>query len=108
MHHRDSVYRSFANLFGIDEEAEQVGYGSETKEERDERLKEEEAERSRTEKWQWIGLIHRLAGGDPTKFEEVTRMNFVLCMNILSYEKTFNIKPRVESMPKNVGKSGRI
>lgn len=38
-------------------------------------------------KWGWYQSIHKLAGGDVFKLEEVTRLSFHKCMTFLSYEK---------------------
>lgn len=36
-------------------------------------------------RWSWFGLIEKLAGGDVTKFETVTKQPAILCLNLLSY-----------------------
>jgi hypothetical protein len=38
-------------------------------------------------RWQWYGIIEKLAKGDITKFDEVCRQNFLACLNLLSYWK---------------------
>jgi len=52
-------------------------------------------------------MLHRLAGGDPTRYEAVTKLNFVLCMNTLAYEKSYNIVPRVRGF-QNAPDAARI
>lgn len=37
------------------------------------------------EKWQWISMVDRLSNGDITKHTEIYEMNYVYCLNILSY-----------------------
>jgi hypothetical protein len=37
------------------------------------------------EKWQWISMVDRLSDGDITKHSEIYEMNYVYCLNILSY-----------------------
>jgi hypothetical protein len=53
------------------------------------RLMQEElkAQQEESSKWSWMGVIEKLANGDITKFEEVTKMEFILCLNWLSYWK---------------------
>jgi hypothetical protein len=48
-----------------------------------------ESEKQRGE-WSWIGLIHRLCGGDITKTDLVLRKTFMECLIWLSYEKIKN------------------
>ena len=36
-------------------------------------------------KWSWISMIDRLSNGDVTKHEEIYEMNYIQCLNILSY-----------------------
>lgn len=38
-------------------------------------------------RWGWFGFIDRLANGDPTKYEAVSELNFIMCLNTLSYWK---------------------
>lgn len=37
------------------------------------------------EKWNWISMVDRLSDGDITKHEEVYKINYIYCLNILSY-----------------------
>ena len=37
--------------------------------------------------WGWYNSIYSLAGGDVTKFEQVTRLNVFQCFTHLTYEK---------------------
>lgn len=52
-------------------------------------------------RWSWFALIEKLAKGDVTKFDEVCRQNFIMCLNLLSYwkEKEQEIK-RLEDQQK--------
>lgn len=36
-------------------------------------------------RWSWFAVLEKLAKGDVTKFDEVSNMNFILCLNLLSY-----------------------
>ena len=38
-------------------------------------------------RWSWFQMIDTLAEGDITKFDQVTDLNFILCLNKLSYNK---------------------
>jgi hypothetical protein len=33
----------------------------------------------------WIAMIHRLAGGDITKHDAVYKLNYIECLNLLSF-----------------------
>lgn len=53
------------------------------------RLMKEELKKSNEEnaRWSWFGVIEKLCDGDITKYEEVTKANFILALNWLSYWK---------------------
>ena len=36
-------------------------------------------------RWMWFAVLEKLAHGDVTKFDEIARQNFILCLNLLSY-----------------------
>lgn len=65
-------------------------------------MTDEEIEKTREElrkesesgfgRWAWFGILEKLADGDITKFDEVSRMNFILCLNLLSYWKERDAK----------------
>lgn len=38
-------------------------------------------------KWNWIGLIWKLSGGDITKVDFILRLPFTQCLIWLAYEK---------------------
>lgn len=38
-------------------------------------------------RWDWFAIFEILSQGDITKFEAVGKMNFILCLNLLSYWK---------------------
>jgi hypothetical protein len=58
----------------------------------DSRTKREVMQEERRQKrWGWYSCLHRLAGGDLTKFEEIAEMNLITCLNHLSYLKENNI-----------------
>lgn len=38
-------------------------------------------------RWGWYMMIDRLAGGDILKHEDVTRLNFIQCLNKLAFLK---------------------
>jgi hypothetical protein len=38
-----------------------------------------------------FGLVYDLAGGDKTKAEQIEKMNFLSCLDWLSYKKELNI-----------------
>lgn len=38
----------------------------------------------------WHGVVSRLASDDITKFEQVLNLNFVMCLNHLSYLKSIS------------------
>lgn len=38
-------------------------------------------------RWGWFGVIDKLAQGDITRYDEVTKQNFIMCLNYLSYHK---------------------
>jgi hypothetical protein len=40
--------------------------------------------------YSWFGTLYGLCKGDITKWEEVTKLNFIFCLNWLSYEKMKN------------------
>lgn len=35
--------------------------------------------------WKWWGMIDRLASSDITKYEKIEKMNYIKCLNGLSY-----------------------
>jgi len=37
--------------------------------------------------YNWFGTLYGLCKGDMTKWEEITKQNFIFCLNWLSYEK---------------------
>lgn len=43
-------------------------------------------------RWGWFSVVHHLAKGDITKFEDVCDMEFLLVLNTLSFEKEKGIK----------------
>lgn len=54
------------------------------------------------EKWQWLSMVDRLSDGDITKHKDIYEMNYIYCLNIMSYwyerdvyqEQINNIKKR--------------
>lgn len=38
-------------------------------------------------RWSWYSFINELADGDITKFESVCELNFIACLNHLSFKK---------------------
>jgi hypothetical protein len=38
-------------------------------------------------RWGWFGIVDKLAGSDVTKYKEVEKQNFIMCLNALSYWK---------------------
>lgn len=36
-------------------------------------------------RWNWFGMIEKLAKGDITKFDDIYKQNFILCLNLLSF-----------------------
>lgn len=60
-------------------------------------MSEEEIEEYKKEKeqsinegfgrWSWFAMLEKLAQGDITKFDEVSKMNFILALNLFSYWK---------------------
>lgn len=47
----------------------------------------ENEEQSFGDKWKWMDIIEKLAKGDITKFNEVSKQNLISCFNLLSYWK---------------------
>jgi hypothetical protein len=43
-------------------------------------------------RWNWLAIIDKLSGGDPTKHQQVYELNYIACLNILSYWKERDIK----------------
>ena len=41
-------------------------------------------------KWGWYQSIYGLAGGDPTKFKDVTKLSLFQCLTWLEFEKEKN------------------
>ena len=50
-------------------------------------MKEEQEQEQKTGfgRWNWFGMIEKLAKGDITKFDEIYKQNFILCLNLLSF-----------------------
>lgn len=38
-------------------------------------------------KWGWISMVDRLSNADITKHEEIYSLNYIQCLNLLSYWK---------------------
>lgn len=38
-------------------------------------------------KWGWISMVDRLSNADITKHEEIYKLNYIQCLNLLSYWK---------------------
>ena len=38
-------------------------------------------------KWNWFGFVYSLAKGDPTKFDELLKLNFLFSLTFKSFEK---------------------
>ena len=38
-------------------------------------------------KWGWISMVDRLSNADITKHEEIYKLNYIECLNLLSYWK---------------------
>jgi len=36
-------------------------------------------------RWGWLAMVDRLAKGDITKHEEIYEMNYIECLNLISY-----------------------
>jgi len=39
------------------------------------------------EKWNWYGMVREMAGGDLTRFDEITKLNLINVFNDLTYQK---------------------
>lgn len=37
--------------------------------------------------FRWFGIVYELADGDLTKFDELYKLNYILCLNMLTYKK---------------------
>jgi hypothetical protein len=48
-------------------------------------------------------MLHRLCNADITKWEQVTKLNFIFCLNWLSYEK-MKADVEAEQMKKQIEK----
>lgn len=85
---REGLYRDYAGLFhqGDPEEPQE-----ETPAERNRRMRELEADRARAERWNWFGVVYRMAQGDPLRFDAATELPLVFALNFLSYCKENNI-----------------
>jgi hypothetical protein len=47
----------------------------------------QEEENTFGKKWKWYGMIDKLAMGDITKYDNIYKLNYILCLNKLSFEK---------------------
>jgi len=63
------IYREYKNLFNRTTDVKDMRLGQITM----------------NEKWQWISMVDRLSGGDVTKHEDVYKMNYIYCLNVLSF-----------------------
>ena len=54
--------------------------------------------------YSWFAILHRLCGADITKWEQVTKLNFIFCLNWLSYEK-MKIDAENEEIKKQIAKN---
>lgn len=45
----------------------------------------EEKKKNGFSRWSWFAMIEKLAQGDVTKFDSIYRVNFITCLNMLSY-----------------------
>ena len=92
MDYRENLYKQYEGLFDSEEPGEDDGGSTDAGTEKpvgfaeSQQLKEEEKQ----SKWNWIGLIYRLCGGDITKTEAVVAKPFTECLVWLSYEKETN------------------
>ncbi len=49
-----------------------------------------------SDKWSWYIILRELAKGDLTRFEEMTKLNLILVLNDLSFQKeTNNLKQEI-------------
>ena len=75
MQYREETYREYAILFGGgDKEPEHY-------------KEQPDSGDSIGSKYGWYCLIHRMAGGDILKMDEVVGLNVNTCLNFLSYTK---------------------
>jgi hypothetical protein len=80
------IFKQYKNLFGIAPEQKDMRLGQVTM----------------NEKWQWLSMVDRLSDGDITKHDKIWEMNYIYCLNIMSYwyerdaynEQIQNIKKR--------------
>ena len=48
------------------------------------------------QKWGWFGIMHRLTNQDISKLENITKLNLLECLTLLSYETELNQQNKVK------------
>jgi hypothetical protein len=86
---RRGILGKYNALFGGLEDGDGSGFKDDykglSKKEIIELKKIEEQEK----RFQWYSFIYALADGDITKFDKIIDLNFIMCLNHLSFKKTF-------------------
>ena len=95
--YRIGIYESYKGLFdgGSSTDSEDIieeNNIDESPQEKKKRELEEKQEFEKRRRWNWFGVIYKLAQGDITKFQFVVKENFILCMNTLAYIKEYKIE----------------
>ncbi len=85
MQYREQTYKEYAILFGDEREREQ-------KSDRDIDKNNENEGDTIGSKYGWYCLIHKMAGADILKMEEVTKQSLSAALNWLSYTKEIEME----------------
>lgn len=88
---RDLIHKNYEGLFGGAEEiVENFELLEETPQEKLERLNEEKQEKYKN-KWGWDIIVHNLAKGDITKFNEIYNLPLVMVLNFMSMQSELKL-----------------